>query len=108
VRRAVVDDTPDLSSEVSRVSGRAPDARDAELTAATPGVIVGTIELAPGVAPADFHAPAIAFRVSQGFLYFLLGVPGAGHSISSTDVRAMTSRCQVTIDPAVADHPLLM
>jgi len=54
-------------------------AGDAELAAATLVIVVRTINPTPGVAAADFDAPALPFGLSKGFLDFFLRMRGTGH-----------------------------
>jgi len=79
VRRAVVHDAPQGARMVARVLGRTPHARDAELAAATLRVVVRTINTPPGVAAADFHAPALPFGVTKRVLDLSLWVRRPRH-----------------------------
>jgi hypothetical protein len=60
---------------VAWILGRTPNTRDTEFTATTFGIIVRTVNLAPGMATANLNPPAIVLGVSNGFFDLLLGMP---------------------------------
>ena len=75
----MVDNPLQLARVIAGVLGRAPDARNAKLTAATLKVVEWTVQAAPGVAAADLDTPAMLFRMSERLLNFLFGMLGSSH-----------------------------
>jgi hypothetical protein len=82
VRGAVVHDTPQGARVVAGILRRAPYAGDAELAAAAFLIVVRAIHPPPGVAAADFDAPALPFGVPESFLDLFLRMRGNGPSVS--------------------------
>jgi len=95
-RRAVVDYAQDLSRKVAGVLRRAPDARDAELAAPTITVVVGTEDLSPRVAAADFDAPTRPLCAPEGLLNVLVGMPVSRHARRPVQASVVRVSCQVT------------
>ncbi|HBO1232189.1 TPA: hypothetical protein L4E84_001466 [Pseudomonas aeruginosa] len=84
MRGAVVHDTPQGAGVVARVLRRTPYRRDAKLAAAAFLVVVRTVNPPPGVAAADFYAPALPFGVSESFLDLFFRIEGNGPSVISS------------------------
>jgi enoyl-CoA hydratase/carnithine racemase len=72
---------------ILRVLRRTPDARDAKLSAATIGIVVGTVHATPCVAATNFDAPAARFGMPESVLDVLLGMPGSAHFMARRVVR---------------------
>lgn len=65
---------------VGRIFGCTPDAGDAEISATTLLVVVGAVQLAPGVTSPDHDAPTMRLGVLQRGLNIFLGVRWSGHA----------------------------
>ena len=77
---AVIDNLTQLPGMVGRIFGGTPDAGDTEISAPTLLVIVGAVQLAPGVTAPDLDAPAMRLGVLQRGLDIFLGVRWSGHA----------------------------
>jgi hypothetical protein len=71
-RCAVINDPFQLPRMIAWIFRRTPNARDTKFTAAAFDIVIGAIQFAPGMTATHFDAPAVGFRMSNGFFNVFL------------------------------------